>query len=481
MENEIHKIREQYAAGMWPKFLETITIDGLRGWKGQSMNFRFPVTAIVGENGTGKSTFLKAAACIYENEIKGSAFYPSDFFVSTYWDSISGVTLGYTVRQGNQLANIEIRKPTKRWSFPEKRPKRPVLWFDIARTLPLDASAGYAKIAKLTAGEISTQEILPDFRNALSHILGRKYIKARFSKSNVDKKREVGLLTREFGEISQFHQGAGEDAALDMIRSLQSIPPNSLLLIDELEASLHPKAQRRLVRFLLWLARQKRAQIIISTHSHHVLAELPPEARIMLLPGQDSTSIVYGASPEYSLSRLDEDSHPELQVFVEDREAEILLREILASDPAGKETIQRLQFAPVGPSNVVRIMGELGIHGKLPYKSMAVLDGDETPSNGCLTLPGNKAPERVVFEGLKAINWKNLPERFGIGAGDLFAWLDDAMLIPDHHEWTSAVGNRVIKSKMSVWETLAAEWARSCLDPQDRKLVVEAVQTALVA
>ena len=84
-------------------------------------------------------------------------------------------------------------------------------------------------------------------------------------------------------KVSQFHQGAGEDATLDLFKLLQTIPDQSLLIIDEVEASLHPSAQRRLIQYLLKLARIKKIQVILSTHSTHVLDEIPPEGRIMLL------------------------------------------------------------------------------------------------------------------------------------------------------------------------------------------------------
>lgn len=78
--DEIKKIREQHLSGLWPQFLEMVEINGLRGWSGQSINFNFPIVAIVGENGTGKSTLLKAAACAYKNEGGSPTFYPSAFF-----------------------------------------------------------------------------------------------------------------------------------------------------------------------------------------------------------------------------------------------------------------------------------------------------------------------------------------------------------------------------------------------------------------
>jgi predicted ATPase len=474
---EINTIRTQYQAGLWPQFLQMVQIAGLRGWCGQSVELNFPVVGIVGENGSGKSTLMKVAASVYDNKDKDKRFYPSAFFVETHWDKIQGVKIDFRVKRGPDVQSFRIKKPSRRWRVPENGPKRDVFLLDIARTLPLDASVGYAKIARHAASEIESAEINDAFRERLSHVLGRSYSKARFATSDVDKKRPVGLLTREWGELSQFHQGAGEDATLDLFRTLQGIPENSLLLIDEVEASLHPRAQRRLVRFLLWLARQRRIQVILSTHSPYVLQELPQEARILLLPGPQGLSVVYGVSAEFAMSRLDDEVHPELHLFVEDREAEVLLREILASSEETGRLLQRVAINAVGASNVVAVLGELGKGGKLPYRSLAIVDGDHIDAN-CLSLPGTLAPERMVYADLKAKHWPSLSLRFGIGAGTILTVLEDAMLEPDHHKWNAKVGDQILKSSASVWEVLANEWCKSCLDPIVRKALGEAIASA---
>lgn len=121
------------------------------------------------------------------------------------------------------------------------------------------------------------------------------------------------------------------------------------------------------------------------------------------------------------------------------------------------------------------MMGELSAENKLPHKSVSILDGDMEDAAGCLKLPGNDAPERVVFRDLRDLRWPNLDARFGIGAGTLFEFLEDAMRNDNHHQWPVLVGDRIRKGASSVWEIMATEWARNCLSDADRIQIVESL------
>jgi hypothetical protein len=127
------------------------------------------------------------------------------------------------------------------------------------------------------------------------------------------------------------------------------------------------------------------------------------------------------------------------------------------------------------------MMGRLAQEGKLPQPGVGVLDGDQADAPGCVRLPGDDAPERVVFLGLRARNWGSLHERFQIGAGDLHTYLEDALLNADFHRWPSLVGDRILKSSTSVWETMTTEWCRLCLTEEDMNAIVAAIQRVLPA
>ena len=173
------------------------------------MRFAFPVTVVAGENGTGKSTVLKVAACAYgPPNAQARSFYPSTFFPDTAWEQSANVALAYSIRQGPNEITYSLTKPTQRWRRMSHRRLRNVIWQDIARTLPLDATAGFARIAKRTAIETATADLDADFLSQFTSVLGRQYQEARMAQANIDPGRRVGVVRIGGQQFSQFHQGA---------------------------------------------------------------------------------------------------------------------------------------------------------------------------------------------------------------------------------------------------------------------------------
>ena len=178
---------------------------------------------------------------------------------------------------------------------------------------------------------------------------------------------------------------------------------------------------------------------------------------------------------------MDDGEHPDLYAFLEDDEAVSLFWEILKQDAEHyEEYSKKISTRSVGSCTVVKTLNEMSKSGKLPYPSLCIVDGDKAEEiSDCLALPGTQAPERQIILDLKEKDWNNLDERFGIGAGSLFKYLDDAILLPDHHSWTEYIGNRVKKSKDAVWSIMIEEWCKQCAESENISHFLEKVRLRL--
>lgn len=479
------KLTSEWAASRtgssgWVKYLDAIFLSGMRGWSGQSVEFRFPVVAIAGENGSGKSTVLKAAAAAYINESRSNGsidptYYPDDFFPSTPWETISNVSLGYQIYQGPTVKTYSLRKRTRRWRGMPERPKRSVFFLDISRTQPIDTLIGYGKVARVEISQNASETPLDDdHRGVLSRILKRSYSDGKIIRNTQGK--QVGVVSSGTATYSNFHQGAGEDTTMDLVALLQEIPRNSLLLIDEVESSLHPRAQRRLMTELISICTSKRVQLIATTHSPYVLEQLPPEARIYI---QNDTSgvkqVLYGVTPEYALSRMDDVDHPELLLYCEDSSSTYTVEALVSK--VSPETMTRIRTVSVGPASTVKTLGGLADKDKLPAKTICVLDGDQPPSPGCIVLPGEASPEGVAFNALGEEDWKEVATRLGVRIGDLLDAKDDALRLDDVHTWARRIAEGLHSAirPSRVFESVIDVWVADVLTEADRKDFVDQV------
>ena len=76
-ESEIKDLLEKVAKRKYGKYLVRVRMQKLRGFEDTSVAFDFPVTAVVGPNGGGKTTILGAAAIAYDT------VPPRQFFAKT--------------------------------------------------------------------------------------------------------------------------------------------------------------------------------------------------------------------------------------------------------------------------------------------------------------------------------------------------------------------------------------------------------------
>lgn len=345
----------------------------------------------------------------------------------------------------------------------------------MSRIQPVPARVGYSRLAKPQFKETSAQLFDAGTLTRLSDIMGRQYDLAKMALTDFDPKRTVPVISQQGVPYSGFHQGAGETTIAELLR--RDVPKYRLVLIDEVETSLHPRAQRRLIRDLATLSRTLELQIVLTTHSPYVLEELPPEARLYILNSAAGRRVIRGVSPYFALTQMDEEHHPDCDLYVEDGRAGDMLREILvAHDP---DAVKRCDVIPFGAASVGLALGIMVDEKRFPRPSIVFLDGDQPRERGCLVLPGEDAPERVVFEGLQEHAWSGLASRLGRLHSDVVDACTKAMASSNHHEWVTTAANTLVVGGNNLWQAMCAEWANSVLSAGDAQSVVEPVQAAL--
>lgn len=415
--------------------------------------------AIVGENGAGKSTVLQAAASIYAPERGDRERFASKFFPDTAWDQVRDAEIRYGGNEGDRPFESSVRKPTERWRGNPRRSRRHVEYIDLSRIQPVPARTGYSRLATSRFTEASSEPFEQNRLARFSKILGRRYDSAKMALTTGDPRRTLPVIQHMGATYSGFHQGAGETTMVELLQA--DIPRYSLVLIDEIESSLHPRAQRRLIRELAELCRNLELQIILSTHSPYILEELPPVARAYIMESGGDREIIYGVSPDFAMSQMDDLPHTECDLYVEDRRSASLLTEILSVYEPG--IVNRCQFIPYGAASAGSVLGKMAIDGRFPRYTAVFLDGDNEATPGCAVLPGEDAPERVVFEALRDEGWVGLSDRLGRLHADVADACEMAMTLTNHHDWVSDAASRLVVGGDTLWQCMCAEWARRCL------------------
>ena len=479
LSKEVRLLENRWKSGQgWPKRLEWIEIDGIRGWIGQRVEFQFPIVALVGENGVGKSTILQAAAAVYQRDT-GSQNFAGDFFPDTPWETVTKAEIRASVREGPTSTSVKtsLRKLTERWRGYDERKRRNVEYIDLRRIQPISARTGYARMAKRENRETSFEPFDPVTVERLSNVMGRSYDLAKLSITEVDGTRTVPVLSINGRWYSGFHGGAGETAMAELLQ--RTIQKYSLVLIDEVETSLHPRTQRRLIRDLASLCRSLEVQCIVTTHSPYVLDELPPEGRIYLMESDGQRRIIVGVSPAFAMTKMDDEIYPEADVYTEDERAGILVNEIVARS-SQPDLILRYQPIPYGTANVGRALGIMVAEKRFPKPSVVILDGDQDSSQGCFVLPGGDAPERVIFEGLSKSGFEGLASRLSRSTSDVADACNSAMLVTDHHEWVRFAADRLAVPGNVLWQGMCAEWSLRCFPQKEADELADAILAAIV-
>ena len=396
-DSEIRSLEEKVSAGSYGAYLRRITLRRVRGFRDRVVSLDFPVTALVGPNGGGKSTILGAAGLVYDSVAPGTFFAKSGRYDASMKDWI----IEYEVIDKGLSKRLSLQRTAsfRRLKWNRKAIPRDVLLFGVSRTVPaterkeLVKAIGNKFVAK---SEIALSDSVID---AVEKVLGKKM--QGCNRLSIDAKGKATLFAARNPDgtvYSEFHFGAGEASVIRIVSAIEDAPSGALILIEEIENGLHPVATRSMVEYLIDVAKRKSCQVIFTTHSNDALDPLPPKAIWAAYNGE----VLQGKLDIKALRTITGQIDAKLAIFVEDAFAEQLVTTALRHH--GGIEIDAVKVHGMGGADpAIKVNQQHNIDPTLPgFPSVCFIDADQAdkadPVQRIFVLPGDSDPEAHVFD-----------------------------------------------------------------------------------
>lgn len=343
------------------RFVTKIEIQDFRHIHNLSISFDHPVTVITGTNKIGKTSILLLLACSHHDFIRYDSTRPESIMRRHTWRDVLSFTsyenatrdYGYKLywRVGTDPRNGESKRYTtsQAWTGVGKAssdPKRinaqirdrEVRLIDLERVLPA-RNFSHSLLRKISTS--TSSRLSPEIEQAFAYILETPSVEISQIGTHINK--VAFLINYQSEPYSSYNAASGEESLINILVDILNSPPNSLILIDEIEAGFHPYVQRRLADIVQYVSWIHKKQFVITTHSPTLLSAFSQKSRKFIdkKPNGD-----YEAIPRISVncafSKMDAKAYPLLTLYCEDDVAEFVIRKLLITINANHKHFDRL-------------------------------------------------------------------------------------------------------------------------------------------
>lgn len=388
----LEKLNKKIASNEYQyQFLQKIKTTNFRNFaKDSEIVIKSPITAIVGKNGTGKTTLLHLAGCSYASDSKGKSFnqfIPESQKDHMPDDSRYGFTYVNNIENENNFVWYEKRHEWDRRGK-NNRARRELLFIGFSKTIAnVSVFKNYFDITdkalNVRLNSIGTNTISLDNKiiSKISEIVGKNY-------SSIERRNDQYSLLCENcygyiidGQYSDFACGAGEISIIRMLDLIYNAPPNTLIIIDEPEVAIHPSVQYKLLKIFMELALSKNMQFIFTTHSYFILKYLNPDSILLLKNNNDNKIISQNVNSSVAFQNISEQNIYKLEAFVEDSIAADILNTIFKNDVSIRDQIKITKAISDGWVSFIQREMPLRFYNWKLYEQkdlrpVLVLDGD---------------------------------------------------------------------------------------------------------
>lgn len=396
--------------------LDRISLKNIKGIGNKELSFPTMITALCGENGVGKTTLLKTifASLTPKNADKiGIRLRPQN----------SAHPYGSDCEISANLAKEGDKPAWEKFSAAERIQQYFKDGGDDSLVLYIDAAATSQRIIHSIGHDADFPSVLDGLDESDDPIIQREEPNESTKKRDLrELRREITgrnyssvktIEVEEYGNFSVFpyfravvgkiaycseEMGLGELCVNYLIWSLERCQDGSLVLLEEPESHLPPRAQERLMAYIAELSIAKRLTIIVSTHSQHTLENIANTHITFLGRFDDEFLITTKPSLSILYESLRISTTPLTLLIVEDHSAFAMTKGIIAKFDFS--LLDRVDFTwKNGYSDIDAILSAVPRKEHSKITLVGIYDGDQEkqkrPENinwPFLFLPGDEDP-----------------------------------------------------------------------------------------
>jgi predicted ATPase len=427
------------------------------------------ITVLAGRNSTGKSTILGILGNSGELKKKDGTTYSNGQFRAEFSEIFHGskkydasgsdrIRIDIVDNAGTIIDYRKFRtswqndngknrfrviplKITEEGKKTEAKMPIPVLYLGLSRLFPI----GEADEDNITSNKIKFFDqnqkdwFLKKYTEILSIYDDIEEVN-NFSIGETDKKNGVGVETKKYDYLTN---SSGQDNLGQILMALLSFMRlrkekadwiGGLLLIDEIDATLHPAAQKRLIDLLVKEAKILDIQVVVTTHSSDLLKHICSKTAYNKEEHNNDVELYYFSNanrhlemkrnPEYSTIENDllvvsmlQNSN-KVKIYSEDAENRWFIKNLI---PEYLPFVELLDVR-IGCSQLLSLyQGDVTYFGN----TLIVLDGDVEKKDieaipvklrerlkNIILLPGDIRPEEVIYNYILSLDaehsyWEN--------------------------------------------------------------------------
>lgn len=476
--------------------IKELDIRNFRGFQDQKLELGQNVTIIFGQNGTLKSTLLgmiaqpfyfsKGKSTLYTNDylneddnpefvnqINGKPFeskYNQIFKMSEtdisahgrkryeYYIGIEGPSVKFSKETSGDDKKLLVMSQYAKESTSANRFRlvgggsshkrgagnfpHPVIFLGLNRLYPLALST-FDEKNEITLSEDETAW----YNTQYSYILSTNNCLANVSTSSPKEGNKLAYVLHSDEICNYKSASAGQDNVGQVISAVLSFKRlkdklgelyrGGLLLIDEMDATLHPIAQKKILSFLVKSSKDYGLQIVATSHSSNILEEAFFSSNRQYIKAARIDKVhnkyqfkIHSYIDSVSYNDIYKDlfhsfgtTIEKLLVVLEDSSAADCLKVLLGSSIFKNLTVSSSSGESSSWTYLSWLASYDAINKKMPI--LVVLDGDQTIepkiAKRAIALPGGNYPEAVLYDFfMNSYDWDKNPIKLDFSADACF-------------------------------------------------------------